>query len=59
MLLRLTISGPKRYDYATKEDAWIYSRDQRSLGGLLNEELSKAFDRDIDLGVDQVTKLIH
>lgn len=59
MLLRLTTSGPKRYDYVAKEDGWIYSRDQRSLGSLLNEELSKAFGRDIDLGVDQVTKLIH
>ncbi|KAI0803051.1 hypothetical protein BC629DRAFT_1283734 [Irpex lacteus] len=53
------VSGPKRYDYVAKEDGWIYSRDQRSLGSLLNEELSKAFGRDIDLGVDQVTKLIH
>ncbi|KAI0085635.1 hypothetical protein BDY19DRAFT_908857 [Irpex rosettiformis] len=59
------VSGPKRYDYVVKEDEWIYSRDQKSLGSLLNEELSKVFDQNIDLGVDRsiyrdhMTEILH
>ncbi|KAK1224588.1 Mitochondrial matrix iron chaperone [Marasmius sp. AFHP31] len=45
------VSGPKRYDYSQPEDSWTYSRDKRSLGQLLNEELSKAFKKDIKLNV--------
>ena len=48
---RRASSGPKRYDYSQPEGSWIYSRDQRSLGQLLNEELSKAFKKDIRLGI--------
>ncbi|KAL0068868.1 Mitochondrial matrix iron chaperone [Marasmius tenuissimus] len=45
------VSGPKRYDYSQPEDSWTYSRDKRSLGQLLNEELSKAFKKNIKLNI--------
>ena len=48
-------SGPKRYDYVPEADEWIYSRDQQSIGDLMNTELSKIFGRDIDLGVHKVS----
>ncbi|KAG7099450.1 hypothetical protein E1B28_001301 [Marasmius oreades] len=44
-------SGPKRYDYSQEGDKWTYSRDKRSLGRLLNEELSNAFKQHIHLNV--------
>lgn len=47
-----TYSGPKRYDYVSKENKWVYYREQRSLGQLLDTELSKILNRDVDLGVD-------
>ncbi|KAF9270451.1 Frataxin [Marasmius fiardii PR-910] len=47
------ISGPKRYDYSQQEDTWVYSRDERSLGQLLNEELSKAFKQPINLKISE------
>jgi len=55
-------SGPKRYDYAKdgssgERDDWVYSRDGRAMGEVLNEELSKVFGRDIDLGIREVSKL--
>jgi len=42
-------SGPKRYDYMEDEDEWIYSRDGRTLHGLLSDELSTAFGRPIEV----------
>ncbi|PSR71290.1 hypothetical protein PHLCEN_2v12804 [Hermanssonia centrifuga] len=45
-----------RYDYMTNEDRWVYGRDQRSLGELLNSELSKALSREVDFGLDKVIK---
>ncbi|KAH9890908.1 Frataxin [Cubamyces lactineus] len=48
-------SGPKRYDYVEEQDDWVYSRDGRSLSDLLNQELSDAFGRDIDLGLAAVS----
>ena len=48
------LSGPKRYDYVPKENRWIYSRDNRSLGDLMNAELSKMLKQDVDLGVDDL-----
>ncbi len=50
-------SGPKRYDYCENSDDWVYSRDGRAMGELLNEELSKAFNRGIDLELAQISKL--
>jgi len=48
-------SGPKRYDYSEEKDEWIYLRDGRSLGELLNEELSKILGRDVDLNLGNVS----
>ncbi|KAI0735395.1 Frataxin [Earliella scabrosa] len=48
-------SGPKRYDYVPEEDEWIYSRDGRSLNDLLNQELSDALGREVDLGLEKVS----
>ncbi|TDL28566.1 Frataxin [Rickenella mellea] len=51
-------SGPKRYDYISTADGWFYSRDGRSMGNLLEEELSKTLAKKVHLGVDQISKLI-
>ncbi|KAI8995319.1 hypothetical protein BD414DRAFT_479199 [Trametes punicea] len=48
-------SGPKRYDYVEEKDDWVYSRDGRSLNDLLNQELSDALGRNVDLGLTQVS----
>ncbi|KAF8641074.1 hypothetical protein AX17_000718 [Amanita inopinata Kibby_2008] len=48
-------SGPKRYDYVEDIDDWLYSRDSRPMGRLLNDELSKAFGRDVNLGLTKVS----
>ncbi|KAI0343897.1 Frataxin [Trametopsis cervina] len=52
------VSGPKRYDYDAQEDNWVYSRDKRPIGDLLNVEVSKALGREIDLGVGKVADLL-
>jgi frataxin len=44
-------SGPKRYDYSPSDDSWRYSRDGQSMGELLNDELSHALQRKVDLGL--------
>ncbi|KAA1468601.1 Frataxin [Dentipellis sp. KUC8613] len=49
-------SGPKRYDYVSEEDDWIYSRDGQALGTLLNTELSRVFKQEVDLGLADVSK---
>ncbi|KXN84781.1 hypothetical protein AN958_12075 [Leucoagaricus sp. SymC.cos] len=51
-------SGPKRYDYSESVDNWLYSRDGRAMGNLLNEELSKAFEREIDLKLTEVSRFL-
>lgn len=45
-------SGPKRYDYDVESGKWVYSRDGVSLGTLLEQELSSAFDKEIRLGIE-------
>lgn len=50
-------SGPKRYDYSESLDEWVYNRDNRPLGDLLNEELSVALGREVWLGVTEISKL--
>ncbi|VEN64429.1 unnamed protein product [Callosobruchus maculatus] len=42
-------SGPKRYDYVTEGDYWIYKHDKRTLHQLLESELSKIVDNKVDL----------
>ncbi|EJD04038.1 Frataxin [Fomitiporia mediterranea MF3/22] len=51
-------SGPKRYDYVADKDGWYYSRDGRSIEELLDEELSKAFGRDVKLGLDEISSKV-
>ncbi|KAG8832847.1 Mitochondrial chaperone Frataxin [Serendipita sp. 400] len=46
------ISGPKRYDYNTDSGKWMYTRDSQSLGQLLEQELSTAFDKEVRLGIE-------
>ncbi|KAI0361851.1 Frataxin [Trametes cingulata] len=48
-------SGPKRYDYITERDDWVYARDGRSLGDLMNQELSDALGRTVNLGLAEVS----
>ncbi|PKC74565.1 Frataxin [Rhizophagus irregularis] len=45
------ISGPKRYDFDSKHKKWFYHRDNSTLDGLLNEELSTVFGAKIDISV--------
>jgi len=47
-------SGPKRYDFDLDTGNWIYSRDKRSIGELLEEELSAALSRKIVLDLPNV-----
>ncbi|KIP11471.1 hypothetical protein PHLGIDRAFT_475931 [Phlebiopsis gigantea 11061_1 CR5-6] len=47
-------SGPKRYGYVPEADQWRYSRDNSSLGELLNTELSQIFGQDVDLKINKV-----
>ncbi|GJE85941.1 frataxin [Phanerochaete sordida] len=51
-------SGPKRYDYVPEKDDWIYLRDGKSLGQLLNGELSTVFNRAIDLQLGPISDCI-
>ncbi|KAL4243060.1 frataxin family protein [Abortiporus biennis] len=51
------ISGPQRYDYEEEQDNWIYEREHVVLGDLLNKELSSALGQEVDLGLNQVSKL--
>ncbi|KDR84764.1 hypothetical protein GALMADRAFT_233097 [Galerina marginata CBS 339.88] len=46
------ISGPKRYDYHEETRTWVYSRDNRTLDGLLSEELSTIFGEPIKFSLD-------
>ncbi|PFH50748.1 hypothetical protein AMATHDRAFT_144376 [Amanita thiersii Skay4041] len=52
-------SGPKRYDYTEDADDWLYSRDSRSMGSLLNEELTKALGQSVDLRLTRVSDFIQ
>jgi len=42
-------SGPKRFDYDASHGAWFYSRDNATLHGLLEEELSTVIGERVDL----------
>lgn len=44
-------SGPKRYDYSPEYKNWIYSRDGVAMGELLEQELSRALSRDVEVGI--------
>lgn len=44
-------SGPKRYDYTESDGSWRYSRDNKPLDDLLNEELGRTFDKPIRLSL--------
>ncbi|KAF7972697.1 hypothetical protein HWV62_30352 [Athelia sp. TMB] len=52
-------SGPKRYDYSPTTDSWVYSRDGRALGDLLNDELSAALGKEVSLGMDHVSEKVE
>ncbi|CAG8476764.1 7763_t:CDS:2 [Paraglomus occultum] len=41
------ISGPKRYEYDSRHKKWFYHRDNTTLDGLLNSELSTILNRNI------------
>jgi frataxin-like iron-binding protein CyaY len=49
-------SGPKRYDYSPTLDDWHYSRERRTMGDLLNDELSQALQQKVELGVREISK---
>lgn len=53
------LSGPKRYDYFPEQDSWYYARDGSSIGGLLEEELSKALSRKVELGLEYISTKVE
>lgn len=52
MCSNINISGPKRYDYNPDQGRWAYSRDDQSLGQLLEHELSSIFNKEVHLGIE-------
>ncbi|KAL0950887.1 hypothetical protein HGRIS_007646 [Hohenbuehelia grisea] len=52
------VSGPKRYDYSEADDNWLYSRDGRAMGDLLNDELTDALGQSVDLGIESISKRV-
>ncbi|KAJ3794038.1 hypothetical protein GGU11DRAFT_690593 [Lentinula aff. detonsa] len=44
-------SGPKRYDYTESDGSWRYSRDNKPLDDLLNDELGRAFNKSVQLSL--------
>ncbi|KAJ3998455.1 hypothetical protein F5050DRAFT_1218725 [Lentinula boryana] len=44
-------SGPKRYDYTETDGSWRYSRDNKPLDDLLNDELGRAFNKSVQLSL--------
>ena len=58
--LNLTLhSGPKRYDYSEERDDWVYSRDGVALSDLLDGEIGQAVDRQVELGVQNVSEHVN
>lgn len=53
-----TGSGPKRYDYVPEKDGWYYYREGRSIQALLNEELGKVLNREVDVGLGAVSSVV-
>ncbi|CAJ0627077.1 4360_t:CDS:2 [Entrophospora sp. SA101] len=43
------VSGPKRYDYDFKYEKWFYHHENSTLDGLLSDELSQIFKRNVKL----------
>jgi len=52
-------SGPKRYDYLPTTNSWVYSRDGRALGDLLNTELTTALGKTVDLRLERVSEQVE
>ncbi|KAK2462084.1 hypothetical protein APHAL10511_006547 [Amanita phalloides] len=48
-------SGPKRYDYSEEVGDWIYLRDNQTMGDLLNDELGRVLERNVDLRLSKVS----
>jgi len=53
------VSGPKRYDYVPSTNDWRYSRDGGEMGILLEEELSRAFGREVKLGLERISEAVE
>jgi len=51
-------SGPKRYDYSGEADDWVYLRDSQAMGELLNDELGRILEQDVDLRLAKVSKSV-
>ncbi|KAH8120237.1 hypothetical protein DFH11DRAFT_1559005 [Phellopilus nigrolimitatus] len=51
-------SGPKRYDYVAEDDGWYYLRDGQSIETLLDEELGKALNRKVKLGLEEISSKV-
>jgi len=51
-------SGPKRYDYSQEADEWIYSRDSQAMGDLLNDELGRILEQDVDLRLAKISESV-
>lgn len=58
-LAKWMVSGPKRYDYTPSTDDWRYTRDGEEMGTLLEQELSRAFGRKVELGLGHVSEAVE
>lgn len=52
-------SGPKRYDYSSDTNSWVYSRDGKALGELLDSELTTALGQPVSLGIDSILEKVE
>jgi len=50
------VSGPKRYDYVPSTDDWRYSRSGEEMVVLLEQELSRALEREVILGLGRISE---
>lgn len=55
----ISYSGPKRYDYSPETDSWVYSREGKALGDLLDSELTTALGQPVNLGVDSISEKVE
>ncbi|KAJ3621314.1 hypothetical protein MTP99_003465 [Tenebrio molitor] len=44
------VSGPKRYDFIAQDKCWVYKHDGQSLHALLQKEISKIVDLEVNFG---------
>lgn len=52
VLIVIILSGPKRYDYSEEDGGvWFYTRDNKTLKQLLDEEIGSIIGKPVDVDV--------